>query len=163
MAERFTKQARRVVEAAVEESRRLGSETIEPEHLVLGVLSTGPNGGEAALRAEGVDADALRAAMAELPDLALASVGIAAEDVRSSHGLRGRARTLRWGASRPADGPGEQGRAAPHAADRRRRGDRRIGPEHLLLALLDARAGHASRLLSAAGSDPDAVAARLAS
>jgi ATP-dependent Clp protease ATP-binding subunit ClpA len=44
----------------------------------------------------------------------------------------------------------------------RRRGDRRIGPEHLLLALLDARAGHASRLLTAAGADPSAVAARLA-
>ena len=40
MLERFTKQARAVVERAVEEAGALGADRIEPEHLLLGIAAT---------------------------------------------------------------------------------------------------------------------------
>jgi len=164
--ERFTKQARAVVLAAIDEAREEGARAVEPEHLVLGVLRAAPNPGADALQAEGVDLEGLRAAAARLPGETLAAIGIDLDDVRAAQdGL---------GGPSPLPRPRRRARRLPFAPAGRRvleralriasgRRERHIGAEHVLLALLTARPGRARRLLAAAGADAGAVAARLAS
>jgi len=64
--ERFSEQARRVVDLAMGEAERAGHRYLGPEHLVLGVLAEGRSGAARVLRARGVDLEAARAALAGL-------------------------------------------------------------------------------------------------
>ncbi len=51
---RFTRGARRCVEAAIEEARGLGHDSVGDEDLLLGVLAAGHDGAAEALRSLGV-------------------------------------------------------------------------------------------------------------
>ena len=76
MFERFTKQARAVVECAVEEAGALGAERIGPEHLLLGIAATQPS----VLDGLGLGYETLRAEVVQsggaLDAGALAAIGI---------------------------------------------------------------------------------------
>jgi len=60
--ERLTDQARKAVVLAQEEARRLGDRTIDPGHLLLGLVAVDTSVAQLALARLGVTADALRAA-----------------------------------------------------------------------------------------------------
>ena len=68
MADRFTEEARRVLDLAREEAERFGRRFVGPEHLVLGLLRDGGNPAAGILQAGGVDLAAARAALDRLAE-----------------------------------------------------------------------------------------------
>lgn len=68
MADRFTEEARRVLDLAREEAERFGHRFVGPEHLVLGLLRDGGNPAAGILQAGGVDLAAARAALDRLAE-----------------------------------------------------------------------------------------------
>ena len=168
MFERFTQAARDVVVRAQEEAAGLDDSRIGTEHLLLAVAS----GDGTVLAALGIDAAALRAAIADVPRdgldaAALATIGIDVDAVRRSvedsfgpGALAGRRRRRRGGLSghRPF---------SPHAKRTLERSfrealglrDRHIGPDHILLALASEPDSGAADALRRCGTTPDAVRA----
>jgi D-alanyl-D-alanine carboxypeptidase len=151
MFERFAGEARRVALKAHSVAAGLGSSSVEAEHLLVSLAGTQHPAG-AALREAGLEPEELHAAIQRDFERVLARVGIDAGGVDVSANCR---RTkLRWGAS------AKRGleRALEEA---KRRGDRKIGPEHILLGLLRAEHGTVPRLLAAEGIDRDELTGRL--
>ena len=68
MADRFTEEARRVLDLAREEAERFGHRFVGPAHLVLGLLRDGGNPAAGILQAGGVDLAAARAALDRLAE-----------------------------------------------------------------------------------------------
>ena len=83
MFDRFSRRARQALTQADEEARDLGSERIEPAHVLL-ALTRDPGRGGAVLRAAGVDHPAAREALTREGADALAAVGIALDQVRAA-------------------------------------------------------------------------------
>ena len=189
MFERFAGEARQVALKAHSVAAGLGSSSVEAEHLLVSLAGTQHPAG-AALREVGLEPEELHDAIQRDFERVLAQVGIDAGGLRSpptaaapssagarrpsaawsarsrrpsavATGARGleisancRRTKLRWGAS------AKRGleRALEEA---KRRGDRRIGPEHILLGLLRAEHGTVPRLLAAEGIDRDELTGRL--
>ena len=162
MFERFTRQARAVVLLAVEDAGALGAERVGTEHLLLGVAGERGAGarvldplglGHAALRAElersaGLDADAL------------ASIGIDLAQVRrrveQSFGpgaLGGHRRGRRPFA------PGAKKALEVSLREAIALGDRHIGSEHILLAVVRDPDRPVAELLRRRSQTPEAVRA----
>ena len=83
---RPTDRSRESVEAAFEEARALGHDSLGDEDLLLGILSTDAGVGAEALRSLGVTLEAARAESEEMLADALASIGISLEEVRREAG-----------------------------------------------------------------------------
>ncbi|MFI9050253.1 Clp protease N-terminal domain-containing protein [Streptomyces sp. NPDC053427] len=165
MFEKFTKDARAVVNGAVAQADRTGSATVGEPELLLALLDRTDSPAAAALGALGLRArrdsvaDALAAArrrggISTADAQALAGLGIDVEEilarVEREHGVGALA------ASGPANGrKGTRRRFAPEAKSVLERslrialgrGDRHIGDQHLLLALA-ARPGPAATVLA---------------
>lgn len=140
MFERFTSDARRVVQRAVEvEAAALGARTVEAEHLLLALSDT-----------IGVDHDTLVDALELETAASLDAVGV---PLRPPPPPR-RPRTPRIGASAKL----ALHRSLQAALARK---DRRIGAEHLALGVLQAEVGTVPRALALAGLDREALAAGL--
>ena len=151
MFERFGGDARQVALKAHSVAAGLGSSSVEAEHLLVSLAGTQHPAG-AALREVGLEPEELHDAIQRDFERVLAQVGIDAGGLEVSSNCR---RTkLRWGAS------AKRGleRALEEA---KRRGDRRIGCEHILLGLLRAEHGTVPRLLAAEGIDRDELTGRL--
>jgi D-alanyl-D-alanine carboxypeptidase len=154
MFERFTREARTVVEGAATEARELGSATIEAEHLLLALTRVQPQtpAGEA-LAAAGLDHEAALEALAAERERSLIAVGITAGDfdvpAASHHGRPRFATSAKTALER-----------ALRAALARK--DRRIEAGHILLGLLAAEAGTVPRALAQAGVERDELRARAA-
>ncbi|MFC4590169.1 Clp protease N-terminal domain-containing protein [Sphaerisporangium corydalis] len=157
MLERFTARSpfATVVEAALEEARRRGDRRLGTEHLLLGLLHD-PHSAPA--RAIGVDLAAGREALESLDRAALASIGI---DVGALHPLapvpprRHPPLTLSALSSSART-------ALDRAVKATRVTTRHLGPEHLLLALLDCRPPDpVAELMSHLAIDPAAVRERV--
>jgi len=151
MFERFVGDARRVALQANSVAAGLGSPSVEAEHLLVSIAASPHRAGDA-LRDVGLDAAELHDAIQRDFERVLGRVGIDASGVDMSANCR---RTKpRWGAS------AKQGlqRALEEA---KRRGDRRIDCEHILLGLLRAEHGTVPRLLAAEGIDRDELTGRL--
>lgn len=136
MFERFSDNAHEVVSCAQEEARRLVHPCLEAEHLLLGVLRHHEGAGAEVLLGQHL------------------SLGTARRIVDE---LRGRG-------EKPVDvdgsiGFGRTGKDALEGALRicLELGHEDIGDEHILLALLERRAGIATRVLGDAGLDRDKV------
>lgn len=114
MFERFTDRARRVLVLSQEESRRLGHHEIGVEHIILGLIAEGDGIACRALVGAGADLESARAAVA---DLIPTPVSLPA----GSPPFTPRAKEVLAGALREA-------LAMRHAY---------IGPEHILLGVLD--------------------------
>ena len=151
MFERFAGEARQVALQAHSVAAGLGASSVEAEHLLVSLAGTQHPAG-AALRELGLDSAELHEAIQRDFERVLAQVGIDASGVDISSNCR---RTkLSWGASAK--------RGLERALDEaKRRGDRRIGCEHILLGLLRAEHGTVPRLLAAEGIDRDELTGRL--
>ena len=191
MFERFTTQARQVVQAGLTEARAVGAKRIGADHLLIAMAATRSGAARDALMAAGLDAPRLRVLAApgpagrpetgrpetgqenagrvdtrQLDPDALATLGIDLDQVRR--------------AAEAAFGPGALDRPAGvgHATAARltseakgalgralrlaqARGDRVITAAHLLGGLIDQGDNAALRLLAAAGADPAALRADL--
>jgi hypothetical protein len=109
----FTDRARRVVALAQDEGRRLGHTTIRPGHLLLGLVIEG----------EGVAARALQSVGVTFP----AAWSVVATDADPVAAPVDRAERL---------GPDTRGVLERAPIEARKLGHRRVGTEHLLLALV---------------------------
>ena len=174
MFERFAQDSKRAVAAALEIAKRLGAEHVEPEHLLLALAPAGgatrgggSSGGEPvgsvggyplgsggpaarALAEAGLDAAAIEHAIEQDLVAALETVGVPASVVASTPALP---RVDRPGFSAPAKQALEQ--ALQHAV---RRGERRLGGEHVLLGLIDPPAVSVGRVLARLDVDPQRLA-----
>jgi exonuclease VII small subunit len=111
---RFTDEARRVVQHSKELADELGAGTVEPTHLLLALAAPQSGPSASALAAAGVDPAALRAVITHH------------RDVPHQRSRRGRVSV-----------PGSTKKALELSLrEAIRRGDHRIGSEHLLLGLL---------------------------
>ena len=127
MFERFTRDARRVVELAEREAAGAGG-PIDSEHLLLGVArADGP--GARALASLGVTAEDARDAIERLLVADLAAVGVSVERLPSACGG--------GGSSTRKIAPRARKVLEQALREALARKDRHIGTEHILLALLD--------------------------
>ncbi|WP_405822069.1 peptidase [Streptomyces sp. NBC_01390] len=169
MFERFTSDARAVVQGAVEHSARAGSRSVDAEHLLLALLDGEATRASFALASLGL-ADRKESVKAALADArrraglsqaeadALAALGIDVSDIVSRveevHGVGAMSGDPR-GRGRLSAGRRPFGRDAKEVLERClriavARRDRRIGDEHILLALA-ARPGVPSEVLADQG------------
>ncbi|NGN67287.1 peptidase [Streptomyces sp. A7024] len=165
MFERFTRAAKDVVRGAAEAAERRGDAWVTEEHLVLVLLAGQGTRAADALAALGVDRAAVereldaarqRGGLSKSDAEALAGIGIDVAEivgrVEEAHGagvLGAQPRGRRW-----RDGRFDQG--AKKVLERSLkvalgRGDKQIGDEHLLLALLSA-PGPAAEVLADQGA-----------
>ncbi len=151
MFERFVGEARQVALQSHSIAAGLGASSVEAEHLLVSLAGTQHRAG-ATLREAGLEPQELHAAIQRDFERVLAEVGIDARGVDVSSNCR---RTkLGWGASAK--------RSLERAVEEaKRRGDRKIGCEHILLGLLRAEHGTVPRLLAAEGIDRDELTGRL--
>lgn len=156
---RFTKEARECAEAAVEEARLLGHDSVGDEDLLLGILRADDMVASQALSSLGVTREAVREQSEELLSEALSSIGISFEEIRRGAGEAFEMR-LPKGRRIPFSPRAKKAleQALPEAL---RVGDNRLTPEHVLLGILRNADGTAVRILSALGARPDAVEERL--
>ena len=138
MFERFTDRARRVIVGAQEEARLLGHDYIGTEHILLGLLWVGDGPGYAALTAEGVTLDGMRAQVVDI-------VGRGDRTPSGHIPFTPRAKKVLELSLREA----------------LQLGDSFIGTEHVLLGLVREGEGVACQAIVASGVDLPAVRARL--
>ena len=151
MFERLVGDARHVALEAQSVAAGLGSSSVEAEHLLISIASGTSKAGYA-LRDVGLEPQELRDALQRDFERVLGNVGIDAGGVDLPANCR---RTKpRWGAS------AKQGlqRAVVEA---KRRGDRKVGCEHILRGLLGAEHGTVPRILAAEGISRDELTGRL--
>ena len=134
MFERLGGPARRVVELAQHEARRLDHNYVGTEHLLLGLLAEGDGVAAHALDALGVTADAIRARVEEM---------IGRGECRPSGTVPFTPRS-----KKVLQLAGKEAAAM---------GDDEVGTEHLLLALVDEGEGVAARILADLGADDQRV------
>ena len=156
---RFTDRTRGSVEAAFEEARMLGHDSLGDEDLLLGILQADDGIAVAVLSSLGVTLEDAREESEAMLSGALASIGISLEEVRREAGeafemripddrripLSPMAKTILVGARRQM----------------RRLGDNHLGTEHVLLAIVDNEDGTAVRMLARLGVAPEMLEDRL--
>jgi ATP-dependent Clp protease ATP-binding subunit ClpA len=172
MFERFTQGARAVVTQAQEEARALGHDWIGCEHLLIAAAAMPDQPAERALRAAGLTPERLRTAVVEAlgapagPDpAALAAIGIDLAEVRRrveeafGPGALERRRPARTG--RMPFTPRSKRALEWAVKAARARGDGYIGPEHVLLGVLDQEESMAACVLARLGVPPERVREQL--
>ena len=152
---RFTREARRCVEAAVEEARALGHDSVGDEDLLLGVLRADDGVAAGVLASLGVSLEDAREETLRVFADALASVGVSFEDVRRQAGEAFDLGNVSPGrlpfsprAKKALEG------ALREAVEMR---DNRITGEHVLLGALRDEHGNAVRVLAGLGVSAGAV------
>jgi ATP-dependent Clp protease ATP-binding subunit ClpA len=149
MFTRFTDRTHGSVEAAFEEARMLGHDSLGDEDLLLGILQADNGIAAAALSSLGVTLKDAREESEAMLSGALASIGISFEEVRREAGevfdmripddrripLSPMAKKVLVGARKQM----------------RRLGDDHLGTEHVLLAIVDNEDGTAVRMLARLG------------
>jgi ATP-dependent Clp protease ATP-binding subunit ClpA len=151
MFERFVRDAHYAALEAMSVAAGLGSSSVEAEHLLIS-LASGKSQAAYALREVGLEPQEIRDAVQRDFERALLAVGVDAGGVHIPANCR---RTKpRWGAS------ARQGLERARA-EAKRRGDRKIGCEHLLRGLLAAEHGTVPRILAAEGISRDELTGRL--
>jgi ATP-dependent Clp protease ATP-binding subunit ClpA len=154
MFNRFAKEAREVALQAERLACELGSPAIEAEHLLLAVARRPASPAGRALAEAGLDGDALVLALDAETDRSLAAAGVALSRVELPP--PGPSTTKpRWATS------------AKLALERALRvslvrADKRIGPGHIVLGVLQAPTGTVPRALECAGIDRTELADRVA-
>ena len=156
---RFAKEARAGVEAAVEEARALGHDSVGDEDLLLGILSTDKGEAAEAFSSLGVTLEeACEESERTLSD-ALSSIGISLEEIRQGAGDT-------FDMSLPEDreipfSPRSKKALEQALREALRLGDNYIGTEHVLLGILRNEDGTAVRILDGLGVSPAALEERL--
>jgi ATP-dependent Clp protease ATP-binding subunit ClpA len=149
MLNRFTKEAREVVDGSIRVARDLGAATVEAEHLLLAVAK-GDAPAATVMRDAGLDFDGLSAALEAETARSLAAVGITADAPQfSPYVERPRLATS-------AKLTLERALRAAVA-----RSDKYIGSQHITLGALRATTGTVPRALECAGVDRVELTRRL--
>lgn len=159
MFSRFARIARRCVEAAVEEARWLGHDSVGDEDLLLGLLRTGEGLAAEALSSLGVTLEAAREESEGMLAEALSSVGISLDEVRRG---AGGAFEMRIPDDRRIPFSPRAKKALEGALrEALRLRDNRLTDEHVLRGLLREGDGTAVRLLGNLGVTPASLEERL--
>jgi ATP-dependent Clp protease ATP-binding subunit ClpA len=150
---RFTDRTRGSVEAAFEEARMLGHDSLGDEDLLLGILQADDGIAVAALSSLGVTLEDAREESEAMLSGALASIGISLEEVRREAGETFDMRI-------PDDrriplSPMAKNILVGARKQMRRLGDDHLGTEHVLLAIVDNEDGTAVRMLARLGVAPE--------
>ena len=156
---RFTRDARRIVEAAVEEARNLGHDSVGDEDVLLGVLRVGEGASAETLSSLGVTLEGAREESVALFAGALASIGISLDETRESAGEAFEMRSP--GAGRIPFSPRAKKVLEQSLREALGLGDNGITDEHVLRALLRDEHGMAVRVLDGLGISAAEVEGRL--
>ena len=156
---RVRDRSRESVEAAFEEARMLGHDSLGDEDLLLGILRADAGTGAEALRSLGVTLAGAREESEEMLSDALAAIGVSLEGVRREAGET-------FDMSIPSGRKIPYSPRAKNALGEARRemkmlGDDHLGTKHVLLGILANRDGTAVRLLARLGVAPEALEDRL--
>jgi ATP-dependent Clp protease ATP-binding subunit ClpA len=151
MFERFVRDARVVALQANSVAAGLGSSSVEAEHLLVSLASTDHPAG-VALREAGLEPQEVRDAIQRDFERVLGRVGIDTSALDLPANCR---------RTKPSWGTSAKQALERALAEAKRRGDRHIGCEHILLGLLRAEHGTVPRLLAAEGIDRDELTGRL--
>jgi ATP-dependent Clp protease ATP-binding subunit ClpC len=156
---RSTDKTRRCVEAAFEEARMLGHDSLGDEDLLLGILRTDQGIGAEALSSLGVTLENAREGSEEMLTDALSSIGISLEEMRRESGdvldmLIPYDRRIPYS-------PWAKEVLVQARKEMRRLGDNYLGTEHVLLGIVLNEDGTAVRILASMGVTPDTLEDRL--
>lgn len=156
---RLTDRSRGSVEAAFEEAREMGHDSVGDEDLLLGILRADEGIGAEALSSLGVTLEGVREEAGEMMSDALSSIGISLEDIRREAGDA-------FDMSIPDDrripySPRARNALVEARKEMRRLGDDYLGTEHVLLGILSNEDGTAVRVLAGMGVSPEALEDRL--
>jgi ATP-dependent Clp protease ATP-binding subunit ClpC len=156
---RFTDESRGCEEAAFEEARMLGHDSVGDEDLLLGILRADEGIGAEALSSLGVTLEGAREESEEMLSDALSSIGISLEEVRREAGdaFEMRVSTYR----RLPLSPRAKDALVGARREMRRLGDGYLGTEHVLLGILSNEDGTAVRMLAGMGVVPETLEDRL--
>ena len=156
---RFARESRACVEAALEEARTLGHDSVGDEDLLLGILRADGGLGSEVLSSVGVNLEAARQESERMAAEALAYVGISLENIRREAGgaLEMRIPEGRRIPFSPAAKKALE-RALGEAVRLR---DSHIGTEHVLLGVLRNVDGMAVRMLARMGVSTAVLEERL--
>ena len=150
---RFAREARRSVEAALQEARVLGHDSLGDEDLLLGILRADEGIAAEALSSLGVTLEDARGESEAMFSGALASIGISLEDIQRE---AGDAFDLRIPDKRRIPfAPGAKQVLERAVRTSARLGDNYLGTEHILLAILENEDGAAVRILARLGVSPE--------
>jgi ATP-dependent Clp protease ATP-binding subunit ClpA len=156
---RPTDRSRESVEAAFEEARMLGHDSLGDEDLLLGILRADVGVGAEALRSLGVTLEGAREESEEMLSDALASIGISLEEVRREAGETFDM-SIPSGRKIPLS-PRAKSALVEARREMRRLGDDHLGTEHVLLGILANADGTGVRMLARLGVAPEALEDRL--
>ena len=156
---RFTDRSRGSVEAAFEEARMLGHDSVGDEDILLGILRADEGIGAAALRSLGVTLEDAREESEQMLSLALSYIGISLEDTRREAGDSFEM-SLPVGRRIPLSPRGKKVLVEARK-EMRRLGDGYLGTEHVLLGILREEDGTAVRMLNKMGVSPEALEDRI--
>ena len=149
MFARLTGRSRASVEAAFDEARALGHDSLGDEDLLLGILRVGEGVGAEALASSGVPLEDAREESEAMLSDALASVGVSFHDVRREAG-DAFDMSIPEGRRIPLSPRAKKALVAARK-EMRRLGDGHLGTEHVLLGVLADRDGAAVALLERLG------------
>ncbi len=159
MFTRFTDRSCPSVEAAFEEARMLGHDSLGEEDLLLGILRTDEGIAPEALSSLGVTLEGAREESEGMLSDALLSIGISLAEVRREAGDA-------FDMSIPEDrkipySPRAKDALVGARKEMRMLGDSHLGTEHVLLGILGNEDGTAVRMLARLGVSPEALEERL--
>jgi ATP-dependent Clp protease ATP-binding subunit ClpA len=159
MFTRFRDRSRESVEAAFQEARMLGHDSLGDEDLLLGILRSDEGIAAEALSSLGVTLEAARDECEGMLSDALTSIGISLEDIRREAGDA-------FDMSLPDDrkipySPRAKNALVRARKEMRRLGDNYLGTEHVLLGILGNEDGTAVRMLGRLGVSPEALEDRI--
>jgi ATP-dependent Clp protease ATP-binding subunit ClpC len=147
------------VEAAFDEARMLGHDSLGDEDLLLGILRADEGLAAEALSFLGVTLEGARDESEGMLSDALSSIGVSLEDVRREAGDA-------FDMSIPEDrkipySPRAKDALVRARKEMRRLGDDYLGTEHVLLGILSNEDGTAVRMLGRMGVSPEALEERV--
>jgi ATP-dependent Clp protease ATP-binding subunit ClpA len=159
MFNRFTDKSRRSVQAAFEEARMLGHDSVGDEDLLLGILRVEEGVAAEALSSLGVTLEDAREESEEMLSDALSSIGISLEEIRREAGdaFEMRIPTHR----RLPLSPRAKNVLVQARKEMRRLEDNYLGTEHVLLGIVANEDGTAVKILASMGVSPAKLEDRL--
>ena len=156
---RLTDRSRNCVQAAFEEARMLGHDSLGDEDLLLGILRADEGIAAEVLASLDVSLEGVREESRERLSDALSSIGVSLEDIRRE---AGDAFEMRIPDNRRIPFSPRAKKALVEARkDMRRLGDNYLGTEHILLGIMRNEDGTAVRMLASIGVSPEMLEDRL--
>jgi ATP-dependent Clp protease ATP-binding subunit ClpA len=156
---RLTDRSRNCVQAAFEEARMLGHDSLGDEDLLLGILRADEGIAAEVLASLDVSLEGVREESRERLSDALSSIGVSLEDIRRE---AGDAFEMRIPDNRRIPFSPRAKKALVEARkEMRRLGDNYLGTEHILLGILRNEDGTAVRVLASMGVSPEMLEDRV--